>query len=86
MQDVQVMYDTSYNTCKVIVATECKGQMKWLTDSIGGLSIFQDDIDRLRHREPLLSLSSEPSSPEENKAKEKQGAVKFGWIKGVLVS
>ena len=48
------------------------------------LESFQDDIDRLRHREPLLSLSSEPSSPDENK--EKQGAVKFGWIKGVLVS
>ena len=46
---------------------------------------FQDDIDLQRHWEPLLSLSSEPSFPEESKEK-KQLALKFGWIMGVLVS
>lgn len=43
--------------------------------------VFQDDIDRQRQREPLLSETE--SAPEEPKIKET--AVKFGWIKGVLV-
>ena len=64
----------------------CSAQKNYLVSvGISCLCLFQDDIDRLRHREPLLSLSSEPSSPEESKEK-KQQAVKFGWIKGVLVS
>lgn len=48
------------------------------------LTSLQDDIDRQRHREPLLSETE--TNPEDSKPKDNKAAVKFGWIKGVLVS
>ncbi|XP_060592142.1 solute carrier family 12 member 2-like isoform X2 [Ruditapes philippinarum] len=43
----------------------------------------KDDIDRQRHREPLLSETD--TNPEEVKPKDNKSAVKFGWVKGVLI-
>ncbi|KAL4227820.1 hypothetical protein ACF0H5_013257 [Mactra antiquata] len=42
----------------------------------------KDDIDRQRHREPLLSETD--TNPDDNKPKDTK-SIKFGWIKGVLI-
>ncbi|XP_053405857.1 solute carrier family 12 member 3-like isoform X2 [Mercenaria mercenaria] len=43
----------------------------------------KDDIERQRHREPLLSETD--TNPEDSKPKDNKSAIKFGWIKGVLI-
>jgi len=45
----------------------------------------KDDIDRNRHREPLLSETENAEAVAKAAPKEQNTAIKFGWIKGVLI-